>query len=115
MSKESQEVTDRFVDNFKELVGNRYIGLRYYSTQEKKVKKYNIQFGVKKHIKGTGRTDNPDFHFIAWDRNAKTYKSFSIANFRYVRFQEKFWTFSNIYDNDKLSRYKRLMTNRKIS
>ena len=37
MSKESQEVTDRFVDNFKELVGNRYIGLRYYSTQEKKV------------------------------------------------------------------------------
>ena len=96
-----KEVADQFLVNLKELVGNRFVGLRYYSTNEGKVKKYNISLGVKKHIKGTGRKDEPEFSFIAYDHNRKGYRTFNLMNFKYIKFQDRFFTFDDIYYNDQ--------------
>ena len=99
--KQEKEVVDLFLANLRELVGNRFVGLRYYSTNEGKVKKYNISLGVKKHIKGTGRKDEPEFSFIAYDHNSKGYKTFNLMNFKYIKFQDRFFTFDDIYYNDQ--------------
>ena len=99
--KQEKEVADLFLANLRKLVGNRFVGLRYYSTNEGKVKKYNISLGVKKHIKGTGRKDEPEFSFIAYDHNKKGYRTFNLMNFKYIKFQDRFFTFDDIYYNDQ--------------
>ena len=96
-----QQVAEQFLDNLKRLVGNRFVGLRYYSNSADAVKKYNISLGVKKHIKGTGRKDEPQFAFVAYDHNAKHYRTFNLANFKYIKFQDRFFTFDDIYYNDQ--------------
>ena len=93
-----KEVADQFLRNLKSLVGNKFIGLRYYSTNDRKFKKYNISFGVKKHIKGTGRKDEPEFSFIAYDHNRKGYRTFNLAKFSYINFRGRFYTFGDIYE-----------------
>ena len=93
-----KEIADEFVKKLKSLVGNKFIGLRYYSTNDRKFKKYNISFGVKKHIKGTGRKDEPEFSFIAYDHNRKGYRTFSLAKFSYINFRGRFYTFGDIYN-----------------
>tara|TARA_Y100001960_G_C14520651_1_gene751100 strand:- start:190 stop:525 length:336 start_codon:yes stop_codon:yes gene_type:complete len=93
-----KEVADEFVKKLKSLVGNKFIGLRYYSKNEGKFKKYNISFGVKKHIKGTGRKDDPEFSFTAYDHNKKGYRTFNLAKFSYINFRGRFYTFGDIYD-----------------
>jgi hypothetical protein len=99
--KQEKEVADLFLANLRKLAGNRFVGLRYYSTNEGKVKKYNISFGVKKHILGTGRKDEPEFSFIAYDHNRKGYRTFNLRNFKYIKFQDRFFTFDDIYYNDQ--------------
>ncbi len=93
-----QQVADQFLDNLKSLVGNRFVGLRYYSNSADIVKKYNISLGVKKHIKGTGRKDEPNFAFVAYDHNAKHYRTFNLANFKYISFRGRFYSFEDIYN-----------------
>ena len=99
--KQEKEVADQFLTNLRELIGNRFVGLRYYSNSADTVKKYNISLGVKKHIKGTGRKDEPQFSFVAYDHNAKHYRTFNLANFKYIKFQDRFFTFDDIYYNDQ--------------
>ena len=99
--KQEKEVVDLFLANLKKLVGNRFVGLRYYSNSADIVKKYNISLGVKKHIKGTGRKDEPQFAFIAYDHNRKGYRTFNLMNFKYIKFQDRFFTFDDIYYNDQ--------------
>ena len=96
-----KEVANLFLANLRKLVGNRFVGLRYYSNSADTVKKYNISLGVKKHIKGTGRKDEPQFAFVAYDHNAKHYRTFNLANFKYIKFQDRFFTFDDIYYNDQ--------------
>ena len=98
IEKQEKEVADLFLANLRKLVGNRFVGLRYYSTNEGRVKKYNISLGVKKHIKGTGRKDEPEFSFIAYDHNRKGYRTFNLANFKYLSFRGKFYSFEDIYN-----------------
>ena len=43
-----QQVADQFLDNLKSLVGNRFVGLRYYSNSADIVKKYKTS-NKKKH------------------------------------------------------------------
>ena len=93
-----KEVADQFLVNLKELIGNRFVGLRYYSNSADAIKKYNISLGVKKHIKGTGRKDEPDFAFVAYDHNAKHYRTFNLANFKYLSFKGRFYNFQDIYN-----------------
>ena len=99
--QQEKEVVDLFLANLKKLVGNRFVGLRYYSNSADIVKKYNISLGVKKHIKGTGRKDEPEFSFIAYDHNRKGYRTFNLMNFKYIKFQDRFFTFDDIYYNDQ--------------
>ena len=99
--KQEKEVADLFLANLRKLVGNRFVGLRYFSNSADAVKKYNISLGVKKHIKGTGRKDEPQFAFVAYDHNAKHYRTFNLANFKYIKFQDRFFTFDDIYYNDQ--------------
>ena len=95
---QEKEVADQFLANLRELIGNRFVGLRYYSNSADAVKKYNISLGVKKHIKGTGRKDEPDFAFVAYDHNAKHYRTFNLANFKYLSFKGRFYNFQDIYN-----------------
>ena len=95
---QEKEVADQFLANLRELIGNRFVGLRYYSNSADAVKKYNISLGVKKHIKGTGRKDEPQFAFVAYDHNAKHYRTFNLANFKYLSFRGKFYSFEDIYN-----------------
>ena len=95
---QEKEVADQFLANLRELIGNRFVGLRYYSNSADAVKKYNISLGVKKHIKGTGRKDEPEFSFVAYDHNAKHYRTFNLANFKYLSFRGKFYSFEDIYN-----------------
>ena len=99
--KQEKKVADQFLTNLRELIGNRFVGLRYYSNSADAVKKYNISLGVKKHIKGTGRKDEPEFSFIAYDHNRKGYRTFNLMNFKYIKFQDRFFTFDDIYYNDQ--------------
>ena len=95
---QEKEVADQFLANLRELIGNRFVGLRYYSNSADAIKKYNISLGVKKHIKGTGRKDEPEFSFVAYDHNAKHYRTFNLANFKYLSFRGKFYSFEDIYN-----------------
>ena len=95
---QEKEVADQFLANLRELIGNRFVGLRYYSNSADAIKKYNISLGVKKHIKGTGRKDEPQFAFVAYDHNAKHYRTFNLANFKYLNFRGKFYSFEDIYN-----------------
>ena len=95
---QEKEVADQFLANLRELIGNRFVGLRYFSNSADTVKKYNISLGVKKHIKGTGRKDEPQFAFVAYDHNAKHYRTFNLANFKYLNFRGKFYSFEDIYN-----------------
>jgi len=92
-----KEVSDKFLRNLRSLVGNKFVGLRYFSSNIGEVKQYNISLGVKKHIKGTGRKDEPPFAFVAYDHNAKHYRTFNLSKFKYVNFKGKFYTFDDIY------------------
>ena len=93
-----KEVANLFLANLRKLVGNRFVGLRYFSNSADTVKKYNISLGVKKHIKGTGRKDEPDFAFVAYDHNAKHYRTFNLANLKYLSFRGRFYNFEDIYN-----------------
>ena len=93
-----KEVSAKFLRNLRSLVGNRFIGLRYFSSNAGEVKQYNVSFGVKKHIKGTGRKDEPEFSFTAYDHNRKGYRTFNLANFKYINFKGRFYNFEDIYN-----------------
>ena len=82
--------------NLRKLITDKFVGLRYFSTNEQKFKIYNVRLGVKKHIKGTGKENSKDNLITAYDRHAKHYRTFNVALIAYVKYKNKFYTQDDI-------------------
>ena len=79
------DVNKRFKKNLRDIVGDCFFSVRYYSQSKGRYEKYgSLHLNVKKHLKG-GESTAKDYTFTAYDLSAKHYRSFVIRKTAFVK------------------------------
>jgi len=83
--QDEEDVNKRFKENLKDIVGDCFFSVRYYSQSKGRYENYgSLHLNVKKHLKG-GESTAKDYTFTAYDLSAKHYRSFVISKTAFVK------------------------------
>ena len=83
--QDEEDVNKKFKQNLKDIVGDCFFSVRYYSNSKGRYENYgSLLLNVKKHLKG-GKSTAKEHTFTAYDLSAKHYRSFVISKTAFVK------------------------------